>query len=211
MTKYCMRKAFKFLSEKLKKENPALNKDVDVGLKHYFASYENDDNFTIPFKYGVQLPQKEFTRKDHEHELSQEGVQLPALPQRLHGVPQEFPQARRRRQQQENQVSFGNHRGTPRPAKHQGTAAAIQKLETIKRLPWTQNILEKTQELAEKLAQHSPFQPEPLIKQEPMSLHMEDHMQHSRGFFVTTPTLRSTSPPGLRDEPIKKVKIEHKQ
>jgi hypothetical protein len=41
MTKYCMRKAFKFLSE---------NKDVDVGLKHYFSGFENDDNFTIPFK-----------------------------------------------------------------------------------------------------------------------------------------------------------------
>jgi hypothetical protein len=50
MTKYCMRKAFKFLSEKLKRENPALNKDVDVGLKHYFSGFENDDNFTIPFK-----------------------------------------------------------------------------------------------------------------------------------------------------------------
>jgi hypothetical protein len=50
MTKYCMRKAFKFLSEKIKRENPGLNKEPDVGLKHYFLGFENDDNFTIPFK-----------------------------------------------------------------------------------------------------------------------------------------------------------------
>jgi hypothetical protein len=67
MTKYCMRKAFKFLSEKLKRENPALNKDVDVGLKHYFSGYENDDNFTIPFKYSTMLM---FRKNSHEKTMN---------------------------------------------------------------------------------------------------------------------------------------------
>jgi primosomal protein N'' len=50
------------------------------------------------------------------------------------------------------------------------TCLVTQKLEAIKRLPWTQNILEKTQDLAEKLAQHSPFQVDGL-KREPIMDH----------------------------------------
>jgi hypothetical protein len=50
-----------------------------------------------------------------------------------------------------------------------------------------------------------------MVKKEALSLSIEHNepLQHNsgRGFFMMTPTLGSTSPPGMRDEPVKKVKL----
>jgi hypothetical protein len=51
MTKYCMRKAFKFIADKMKRDRTH-NRDVDSCMKIYFSKHQTqiNNNFTIPFK-----------------------------------------------------------------------------------------------------------------------------------------------------------------
>ena len=49
MTKYCMRKAFKFVADKTKKSK-SYNRDLDNCMKQYFSKNSQSINFTIPFK-----------------------------------------------------------------------------------------------------------------------------------------------------------------
>lgn len=50
MTKYCMRKVFKFIADKMKKDRTH-NRDVDSCMKLYFSkSQSGNNNFSIPFK-----------------------------------------------------------------------------------------------------------------------------------------------------------------
>lgn len=37
MTKYCMRKAFKFIADKKTKKNKSYNRDLDNFMKQYFS------------------------------------------------------------------------------------------------------------------------------------------------------------------------------
>jgi hypothetical protein len=53
MTKYCMRKAFKFIAEGMREG--ALGRDVDSCMRLYFARGAVSGPFSIPFKYW--LPQ----------------------------------------------------------------------------------------------------------------------------------------------------------
>lgn len=53
MTKYCMRKVFKFIADKMKKDRTH-NRDVDSCMKMYFSKNTNGNNaFSIPFKYSL--------------------------------------------------------------------------------------------------------------------------------------------------------------
>ena len=49
ITKYCMRKAFKFIMDKEKKEKKS-SKDTDDFMKKYFESSNSNSNISIPFK-----------------------------------------------------------------------------------------------------------------------------------------------------------------
>lgn len=49
MVKYCMRKAFKFIADKMKK-NRTHNRDIDSCMKMYFSRNQSNNNFSIPFK-----------------------------------------------------------------------------------------------------------------------------------------------------------------
>ena len=49
ITKYCMRKAFKFIMDKEKKEKRS-SKDTDDFMKKYFESSNSNSNISIPFK-----------------------------------------------------------------------------------------------------------------------------------------------------------------
>jgi hypothetical protein len=48
MTKYCMRKAFKFIADRTRKDR-AHSRDLDNCMKQYFQGL-NGANFSIPFK-----------------------------------------------------------------------------------------------------------------------------------------------------------------
>lgn len=50
MTKYCMRRAFKFIADKMKRDR-SHNRDIDTCMKIYFSKNQNNKDFTIPFKY----------------------------------------------------------------------------------------------------------------------------------------------------------------
>ena len=49
MIKYCMRKAFKFIIDKGKKDKKN-TKDIDNCMKKYFESSNANSNISIPFK-----------------------------------------------------------------------------------------------------------------------------------------------------------------
>jgi len=49
MVKYCMRKAFKYIADKMKK-NRTHNRDIDSCMKMYFSKNHANNNFSIPFK-----------------------------------------------------------------------------------------------------------------------------------------------------------------
>ena len=49
LTKYCMRKAFKFVSEQGKKEGSG--RGLEGSMKKYFAEEDDADSFSVPFKY----------------------------------------------------------------------------------------------------------------------------------------------------------------
>ena len=49
MTKYCMRKVFKFIADKMRKDRTH-NRDVDSCMKIYFSRGQTGNNFSIPFK-----------------------------------------------------------------------------------------------------------------------------------------------------------------
>lgn len=49
MTKYCMRKAFKFVIDKEKKDKKN-SKDIDNCMKRYFETTNSNSNISIPFK-----------------------------------------------------------------------------------------------------------------------------------------------------------------
>lgn len=51
MTKYCMRKAFKFVSDRSKKDR-SNNRDLDYSMRQYFEQNQTAINFSIPFKYN---------------------------------------------------------------------------------------------------------------------------------------------------------------
>lgn len=50
MVKYCMRKAFKYIADKMKK-NRSHNRDIDSCMKIYFSKTQANNDFSIPFKY----------------------------------------------------------------------------------------------------------------------------------------------------------------
>ncbi len=50
MVKYCMRKAFKYIADKMKK-NRTHNRDIDSCMRIYFSKNQPNPNFSIPFKY----------------------------------------------------------------------------------------------------------------------------------------------------------------
>jgi hypothetical protein len=50
MTKYCMRKAFKFVGDRGKKDRHG--RDIDVSILQYFSQDHSAPNFSIPFKYN---------------------------------------------------------------------------------------------------------------------------------------------------------------
>lgn len=50
MTKYCMRKAFKFLSEKMRNEGLMQRGETEFNLKYYCADFICDENLSIPFR-----------------------------------------------------------------------------------------------------------------------------------------------------------------
>lgn len=50
MIKYCMRKVFRHLSEKIRNEINAGPRDSSECLKYYFGKYEHDKSFNVPFK-----------------------------------------------------------------------------------------------------------------------------------------------------------------
>ena len=52
MTKYCMRRAFKFIADKMKKDR-SHNRDIDTCMKMYFSRSQVDKDFSIPFKYFI--------------------------------------------------------------------------------------------------------------------------------------------------------------
>lgn len=54
MVKYCMRKAFKYIADKMKK-NRTHNRDIDSCMKMYFSKNHANNNFSIPFKYFLSL------------------------------------------------------------------------------------------------------------------------------------------------------------
>jgi|JI9StandDraft_2_1071091.scaffolds.fasta_scaffold197275_1 hypothetical protein len=49
LTKYCMRKAFKYVSERGKREGTG--RGLEGSMKRYFAEEDNADSFSVPFKY----------------------------------------------------------------------------------------------------------------------------------------------------------------
>lgn len=49
MTKYCMRKVFKFIADRMKRDRTH-NRDVDSCMKLYFAKTQAGNAFSIPFK-----------------------------------------------------------------------------------------------------------------------------------------------------------------
>lgn len=49
MTKYCMRKVFKFIADHMRKDRTH-NRDVDSCMKLYFAKNQTSSPFSIPFK-----------------------------------------------------------------------------------------------------------------------------------------------------------------
>ena len=49
MTKYCMRKVFKFIADGMQKDRTH-NRDVDSCMKSYFSRTQAGSNFSIPFK-----------------------------------------------------------------------------------------------------------------------------------------------------------------
>ncbi len=49
MTKYCMRKAFKFIADRMRRDRTH-NRDVDSCMKQYFSKNQHGNNFSIPFK-----------------------------------------------------------------------------------------------------------------------------------------------------------------
>ena len=49
MVKYCMRKAFKYIADKMKKDRTH-NRDIDSCMKNYFNKNQNQGPFSIPFK-----------------------------------------------------------------------------------------------------------------------------------------------------------------
>lgn len=49
MVKYCMRKAFKFIADKMKKDRTH-NRDIDSCMKIYFSKSQVSSSFSIPFK-----------------------------------------------------------------------------------------------------------------------------------------------------------------
>lgn len=51
MTKYCMRRAFKFVADKMKRDR-SHNRDIDTCMKMYFSKSQVNKDFTIPFKYN---------------------------------------------------------------------------------------------------------------------------------------------------------------
>jgi len=61
MTKYCMRKAFKFIAERTRKDK-AHTRDLDNCMKQYFQG-ANGGNFSIPFKYLAIYSRKHSTEK----------------------------------------------------------------------------------------------------------------------------------------------------
>jgi len=49
MVKYCMRKAFKFVADKMKKDRTQ-TRDIDSCMRTYFSKNLTNGNFSIPFK-----------------------------------------------------------------------------------------------------------------------------------------------------------------
>lgn len=54
MVKYCMRKAFKHIADKMKKDRTH-NRDIDSCMKIYFSKNQSQQGFSIPFKYHMLL------------------------------------------------------------------------------------------------------------------------------------------------------------
>lgn len=54
MVKYCIRKAFKFVTESNKKSSKT--RDLDVSMRQYFTEQDSDFSFSIPFKYAAHHP-----------------------------------------------------------------------------------------------------------------------------------------------------------
>lgn len=50
MIKYCMRKVFRYLSERVRNELSSGPRDNSECLKYYFGKYEHDKTFNVPFK-----------------------------------------------------------------------------------------------------------------------------------------------------------------
>jgi hypothetical protein len=63
MIKYCMRKVFRHLSEKIRSEMSVGPRDNSECLKYYFSKYENDKSFNVPFKYKMNKEEKTLLRK----------------------------------------------------------------------------------------------------------------------------------------------------
>jgi|JI6StandDraft_1071083.scaffolds.fasta_scaffold05113_6 hypothetical protein len=63
MIKYCMRKVFRYLSERVRNELSVGPRDNSECLKYYFGKYENDKTFNVPFKYRLTQCRKNSVEK----------------------------------------------------------------------------------------------------------------------------------------------------
>ena len=50
MIKYSIRKAFRYITDALKKEMPNYAVDSNEYLQYYFNKHQRDDSITVPFK-----------------------------------------------------------------------------------------------------------------------------------------------------------------
>lgn len=49
LTKYCMRKAFKYVAERGKRDG--MGRGLEGSMKRYFAEEDDAESFSVPFKY----------------------------------------------------------------------------------------------------------------------------------------------------------------
>ena len=86
MVKYCVRKSFKHITNKMRAANKiayANMENNEVVAAYFEQNCEGDISISMPFKYRWSLTQEIVGREDHELQLPQKNIQVPKIQCRL--------------------------------------------------------------------------------------------------------------------------------
>jgi hypothetical protein len=142
MTKYCMRKAFKHLGEKMRNEGLVQRGDTEFNLKYYCGDLMGEELLSIPFR-------KNSVEKTMNASFLKKIFSSSQFIRDYMDFLKMFDQLAR--DDNERKIVYLAQ------IVHEAVKAGnVARLESVKRLPWTAPMLARTEELATKLLQYRP-------------------------------------------------------